>query len=256
MVARSTLSTLVMLLTFTVLGQNYGSGIPLVNTQPSTAAGGCGSSTPAFVQDDIVDVNAVTGAVVFGTNVTSGNTVICSMRLGGAPSPTMSDTRSSTYTIDKQQTQTTDGHILFIFSARLNSGGANTVTLNRNDAGGTIRGTCLEYSGVADANRVDTTASAQANASTASDSGNAGASTCANALLFGAVSGSSNMITATAGNFGTAGTATSRAGATDGIDLRITPGDISVSATGTYKANFTLGQTSNWATAFVVYKAS
>lgn len=217
--------------------------------------GGC-SNTPTYLQRiDDGTASAITKTYVFPGNITAGSTIICDWRTGGTGiSPTVSDTLGNTYTQDKTQVATGD-HEGWVFRAYSTSGGANTVTIDRHDAGGSIRGSCHEYSNIASSSPVLDSASNQGT-STTPDSGSGAGFTCAHNLLFGAFTYNNNAISFTPGNMGTGGAATARGEYQSGVDIRTNAEELTSAGSGTYKADATTNQSVLWTAIFVAYKGS
>ena len=100
-------------------------------------------------------------SLAFTANNTAGNWIAVVIRAGGTGQAfTVTDTRGNTYRKAIQYNETVDGTTLGIFYAENIAGGANTMTVT-NTFSATLRFAILEYAGVATANSLDVTATAQ-----------------------------------------------------------------------------------------------
>lgn len=205
--------------------------------------GGAAFGQIAFVQSARVDGTG-TQNVAFSSNNAAGNLIVVAIMIGNTTSdPTVSDTRGNTYTEDRRQTQTTDGHRAFVFSAPNSVAGANTVTV-------TITGTPTnrvmihEYRGLATSSPRDQVNSGEADSSSTSDSGNV-TTTVANELLFAMTTNNTTSVITAGTNF------TARS---EDANNRTETEDRIVGATGTYNATFTFAGAINWTCIIVTYK--
>jgi hypothetical protein len=143
----------------------------------------------ALVQHTSKDAGTTTSSTLaFNSNNAAGNWIGVCVRAGrSAETFTVTDSRGNTYHQAIQLNMTVDtpnGDTLAIFYAENIGAGANTITVS-DTISGTLRFAILEYTGVATANSLDVTASAQGT-STSPNSGNA--TTTANGdLLLGAI---------------------------------------------------------------------
>ncbi len=117
----------------------------------------------ALVQHTGKDAGTVTSSTLaFTANNTAGNWIAVAIRAWKCgPTLSVTDTRGNTYRMAMRFNETVDGMTLAVFYAESIAGGPNTVTVSGIQAGGTLRLAILEYSGVATANSLDVTASAQ-----------------------------------------------------------------------------------------------
>ena len=205
----------------------------------------------AFVQSASIDTGASPRSLAFPSNTTAGNFIVVAIRLGSATVvPTVADSGGNTYTEDRRQVQTTDGHRAFIFSAPNIAGGADTVTVTWT-GGVSIRFAIHEYSGLATSGALDQVNSGEDTTNTAWNSGDV-TTTQADELLFGFASGqNSGVRTVTKG-----AAYTLRQYLTTASQFRIITEDQIVSATGTYNANWTIDNgTENKTAVICTYKA-
>ena len=210
-----------------------------------------GKMAIAFVQSASRDTGASPLALAFGSNNTAGNFIVVAIRLGSATIvPTVADSQGNTYTEDRRQVQTTDGHRTFIFSAPNIAAGANTVTVTFS-GGVTCRFAIHEYSGLATSSVLDQVNSAEDDTNTAWSSGDV-TTTQADELLFGFASGQNSQA-----RLVTKGAAyTLREYITVDLAFRIISEDRIVAATGTYNANWTINNGTETKTALIAtYKA-
>jgi len=143
----------------------------------------------ALVQLESRDAGTTTSySLPFDSNNAAGNWIGVCVRAGpSGESFTVTDSRGNTYHQAIQLNMTVDtpnGDTLAIFYAENISAGANTITVS-DTISGSLRFAILEYTGVATANSLDVTASAQGT-STSPSSGNA-TTTASGDLLLGAV---------------------------------------------------------------------
>lgn len=193
----------------------------------------------AFVQKG--NASAI-DTLAFGVNVTAGSALIAIVRRGGAGTPTsITDTRSNTWVKLIDQTVSGD-HTLSFWYALNTTAGANTVT--QNGGSGSDRFIIAEYSGVATASAIDTSAVTTGTSSTP----NSGNITTANAddLIIGGCS----TVSGAAITQGSGYTLLFDVEQKVGGEYKI------VSATGTYAANFTLGASDGWGCFVVAMKAA
>ena len=128
------------------------------------AASARGQSAPiALVQHTSRDAGTTSSSsLAFGSNNTAGNWIAVVIRAGRVSQViTVTDTRGNIYRKALQFNETGDGTTLAIFYAENVVAGANTVTVADTLSGGTLRFAILEYAGVASANSLDMTATAQ-----------------------------------------------------------------------------------------------
>src|SRR5712664_1843013 len=156
----------------------------------------------ALIQHRSKDAGTTTSAsLAFNSNNTAGNWIGICIRAGRSGQLfSVTDSRGNTYRPAVQFNVTVDtpnGDTLGIFYAENVAGGANTVTVS-DTVSGTLRFAILEYSGVALANSLETTAVAQGNSASPSTMNT---TTLANGdLLLGAImTGSPATFTAGSG---------------------------------------------------------
>lgn len=261
-------SLLLILLCPLLMAQQY--NVPF-HPRAAGGGGGCGSNTPTFIQLDIDDqASAASAQSIMPSNVTAGSTIICSVRLGGAPTPTICDSLGNTYSQDKSQAEASD-HTHIVWHAYSPSGGADTVTICRNGGtcpgsctagNGSIRFACHEYSHIASSDPVDQTASTDDSTPGTSHSTGTVTTTCNNELLYGSFSFSSGQLDPgwTVGDMGFgSGSATIRAEvsnipATSNWRL-VTEERTTTSTSSGYKANCTSSGSTAAADILVTYKA-
>jgi hypothetical protein len=156
------------------------------------------SASPTLVQHAGKDAGvSASSSLAFPTSNTAGNWIAVLTRAGQPGEVfTVGDSNGNTYRRAVQFNETGNGNTLGVFYAENIVGGPNTVTVS-DTAANTLRFIILEYSGVATANSLDVTATAQGN-STTMNSGTV-ATTSNGDLLLGAI------LTANAASF-TAGT--------------------------------------------------
>lgn len=118
-----------------------------------------------FVQEEGINIaTATSGSLAFPANNTAGNWIGVCIRAGRSNETfTVSDSLGNTYRQAAQLNVTVDapnGDTLAIYYAENIAAGPNTVTVS-DSISGTLRFAILEYTGVATANSLDVTASAQ-----------------------------------------------------------------------------------------------
>lgn len=126
--------------------------------QPAPASGG---GPAAFVQEKDVAVNSSTPSITFGSNVTAGNTVVCSAGYNGATTITVTSvkdgTNASFSVVDAIQAdggnQGKMGTYVLANSAGGASASAITLTLSATPTEGVLQ--CQEWSGVPTSSPVD-----------------------------------------------------------------------------------------------------
>lgn len=211
-------------------------------------------AAPTWVQNPAsgADANATSTTLAFGSNVTAGNSIFVGIRIGATDRTiTVSDTLSNTYggspgTVgDVAQTQTTDGHRTYLFSAHNIAGGACTVTVAISGAAATIRFNIGEgsFGGTAS---LDKTASAEGSG-TDPASGNTATTTIDDELVVGVASNAA----ATAWTAG--GTYTERGNAPADPNGRTAMETLIVAATGVQNATWTITGTKTWAAVVGTY---
>jgi len=142
--------------------------------------------------------NAASSSLSFSSSNAAGNWIAVTIRAVPLNQAlTVTDTRGNTYRKAIQLNETLDGMAVAIFYAENIAGGPNTVTVSRPQVGGTLRYAILEFSGVAIANSLDTTAAAQGTG-TAPNSGSV-TTTSSGELVIGVVA-TAEEGTITAGN--------------------------------------------------------
>ena len=122
-----------------------------------------GTQVPALVQHAGRDAGTTTSSsLAFTANNTAGNWIAVVIRAGRVGQVfTVTDTRGNTYRRAIQYNESIDATTLGLFYAESIAGGANTISVSDSISGGTLRFAILEYSGVATANSLDVTATAQ-----------------------------------------------------------------------------------------------
>lgn len=188
---------------------------------------------------------ATTCPAAFGSNVTAGSFIIATCGMG-AFTPSVTDTRSNTYALDKTGTDPADGNaIVTIFSAQNANAGADTVSCAATGSG-TIRVNISEYSGVATSAAADQSNNGSGNA-TAATAGSI-TPTQANELVYSDLRNSSNTTC-------TAGTSFTLRGVTlaSPNSRQCTEEDIQTSATA-IACNMTQSSAVSYAMACVSYK--
>jgi len=137
------------------------------DAQSGTLASGftysAASPTISLVQHTGKDAGTTASSTLaFAANNTAHNWIAVVVRAGRTGQTfTITDSRGNIYRQAVQLNETVDATTLAIFYAENIAGGANTVTVSDTIAGGTLRFAVFEYSGVATANSLDVTASAQ-----------------------------------------------------------------------------------------------
>ena len=136
-------------------------------------------------------------SLAFLSSNTAGNWIGVVIRAGGSGQTfTVTDTRGNTYRKAVQLNETVDLTTVAIFYAENIAGGANTVTVS-DTLGGTLRFAIFEYAGIATANSLDATSSAQG--SSASPTSGTATTTSNGDLVIGVLS-TANPRTLTAGS--------------------------------------------------------
>ena len=102
----------------------------------------------------VVYVNNVDSTTVaFPANVTAGNLLVvlgCVWKSGGNTGVTITDTRSTSYTVRWYQNSANTNFSIYLAFGIAPSSGACTVTIDPSDLGNSIEGAIDEFSGVAD----------------------------------------------------------------------------------------------------------
>ena len=236
---------------------NVASNAPASVTNTATVSGG-GDTTPANnTASDVTAIGTTTpGAItmVQHTSRDAGTTNSATLAFPGVNTAgnfiaviirtsqngqvfTVSDTRGNTYRQALQFNETLDLTTLAIYYAENIAGGTNTVTVS-DTLGGTMRLAILEYAGVATANALDGTATAQG----ISAIPNSGAlTTTANGDLIVGMVSTANPATFTAGSGYTIQERVPASGSKLMVEdrLQATPGSVNV--TGTLSASDTWG---------------
>jgi hypothetical protein len=134
------------------------------------ALGSAQSTSITLVQHAGMDAGTTTSASLpFPASNTAGNWIAVVIRAGQAGQTfTVTDTRGNTYRRAVQFNETGDGTTLGLFYAESIAGGANAVTVPDTLAGASRRWAILEYAGVASANSLEATATAQGTSATPS----------------------------------------------------------------------------------------
>jgi chitodextrinase len=178
--------------------------IDAANNQSSYSAPAGATTTAqatgiALVQHTSKDAGTTaSSALAFTTSNIAGNWIGVAIRAGQTGQTfTVSDTRGNTYRKAVQLNETVDGTTVALYYAESIAGGTNTVTVSDTIGGGTLRFAILEYSGLAVANSLDGTASAQGTGTTP-NSGTT-TTTASGDLIIGLVS-TANGVTVTAGS--------------------------------------------------------
>jgi hypothetical protein len=166
---------------------------------PASATTIAGTAGITLVQHTSKDAGTTaSSSLAFTTNNIAGNWIGVAIRAGQTGQTfTVADTRGNTYRNAVQLNETVDGTTLALYYAENIAGGSNTVTVSDTIAGGTLRFAILEYSGVAVANSLDGTASAQGSGTTPSSGTTT--TTASGDLVIGLIS-AANGVTFTAGN--------------------------------------------------------
>ncbi len=190
----------------TITGMNFGAtqGSSTVTFNGTAASNGMTftvtstSGNIVYVQHASTDAGTTTSATLaFNSNNTVGNLIAVVIRAGSSSSQVLNveDSNGNTYRQAFQLGITANPITFAIFYAENIKGGANTIEVS-DTVSGPLRFAILEYSGVATANSLDVTATAQGT-STSPNSGNA-TTTASGDLLVGEVV-TNNTATFTAG---------------------------------------------------------
>ena len=195
----------------------------------------------AFVQSGS---GAGTTSVVFTPTLTGGNLVVVSARSSGGTGLdiTVAD-GVNTYSLARNQDQTTDTTTHTIKYAMNVAGGATTITVT-GAVGGTVRAAFAEYSGVATTSALDQVNSAEGT-DNSMETGDV-TTTVADELLFSAVNtGGAVADLAAAASYTIRETvATSRFAIADRI----------VAATSTYNGDWSCGTNNSWSAVIATFK--
>jgi hypothetical protein len=224
-----------------VTGVSTSANFSLNNLPPST--GGI-----KLVQHIGKDGGVTTSSsLAFNSSNTAGNWIAVCIRAGGSNGQvfTIGDSNKNVYRQAAQFNITVDTDTIAIFYAENIAGGPNTITVS-DTFSGTLRFAILEYSGVALANSLDATATAQG-ASASPSSGNL--TTTANGdLLLGAIS------TANAASF-TAGSGFIIEETVPAVpNAKLIAEDQIQIGPGTVSANASLGASDNWSAGLAAFK--
>jgi IPT/TIG domain len=212
-----------------------------------------GQAAPTLVQHASKDAGTtLSSSLAFPLNNTAGNWIAVVIRAGHSGQAfTVSDSRGNTYQQAVALNQTLDtpnGDTLGIFYAENIAGGANSVTVSDSIANNTLRFAILEYSGVATANSIDGSATAQGNG-TAANSGSATTSVSGDLILGAVITGSGTTFTATSGF-----TIEERVPAAPNTKL-VAEDEIQTVA-GSVSAGATFSASASWGAAVVAFKAA
>lgn len=108
----------------------------------------------------------------FVNPVLANSALYCAVRNGSTTPPaSVVDSLGQTFTQDAIQTQTTDGHVITLWSLTNSIGGADSVTVTLGSSQ-TLRVVILEYAGMALGGLFDLASGGQANAITSVNTGN------------------------------------------------------------------------------------
>jgi uncharacterized protein YbbK (DUF523 family) len=154
----------------------------------------------ALVQHTSKDAGTTTSAsLAFASANTAGNWIAVCIRAGNSSSQvfTVTDSNRNTYRSALQLGVAANPITLAIFYAENIKGGANTITIS-DTVSGLLRFAILEYSGVATANSVELTASAQGSSATP-NSGSANTTSSGDLLLAAIVTTNPGVFTAGTG---------------------------------------------------------
>ena len=232
-----------------------------------TASNSAGSTTATSQQSAVVQgagsgLSVVQKASVQGSGVTSlsqsfpnantaGNTIIAFVRASStSQTATLTDTRGNRYVAAVQQSQSSDGHQIYIFYAANIASGTNTVTATFSGTNNHPWLAIFEYSGLSSANPLDVTASAQGSDASPS-TGNTAQTHAANELIFaglGLPSSSSVSVSA-------AGGASLELQEPNAVGSRGAGEDAVVSSIGSFSGSFTLSSAANWSAAVATFVA-
>ena len=206
-------------------------------------------SSIALVQSKATEGSAVSSvSAAFPSANTAGNLIVAVVRMSTATQTvTLSDTRGNAYTNAVSQTQSADGHQIYIFYAKNSKSGSNTIKATFSGTNNHPWIAIYEYKGLSTASPLDTTAKAQGSGA-APATGASTTTVSANELIV-AASGYPNALsgTVTAGSGYTLqlqDTATSRAATETQI----------VSATGSYNGTFSVSTTATWSAVLATFK--
>lgn len=207
----------------------------------------------SIVQRNSADIASAAGpfTISFPANTAPGNLILVAARVGGTSTLSVTDDKaggSNAYNNDISLLHSGLG-TAYIFSAP-NAGAAKVITLTIS-AATTLRVAIYEISGLATASPLDKTSSLYTATGSASvNSGSTVATTQASEWLFGICAANANETV-------TAGTSQSYV-IEDGVPVapnsRLTTEDVSVSATGTYQADFGVTTTTDHICLIATYK--
>lgn len=208
-------------------------------------------AAPAWVQGTGSNCGSVaTCTLHLGSNVTAGNILIMTIRVGGGQTlSSVTSTQGDTFSQAIVQTQTTDNHKNYIEYAPNLVGGNASVTVNISSAN-TLRFTVDEYSGIATASPLDVATSSQGNASTTYKSGSI-TTTNASDLIYGGATNANSGGTFTAGSGFNA-----RQKLSCGAGQCVASEDQTVSLTTTTQAVFTNNVVDNWTAGVAAFKGT
>jgi hypothetical protein len=230
---------------------------PVVVTVGGVASNGVGftvsasqPTTPTLVQHVSKDAgNTTSSTLAFAAGNTAGNWIAVVIRAAGSGQVfTVTDTRGNTYRKAVQFNETVDGTTLGLFYAENIAAGPNTVTVADTINGRPLRFAILEYAGIATANSLDVTATAQG---TSSAPGTPSATTTANGDLVIGILSTANSATITAGS---GYTIQERVPASPNTKLAVE--DRIQATAGPVSANGTLGSPDVWAAAMAAFRAA
>ena len=205
----------------------------------------------ALVQSAAVEGSGVSSvAAKFNSNNAAANLIIAFVRMSSSnQTVTIADTIGNIYHTAVSQTQTTDGHQVYIFYAQNILGGANTVTATFSAINNHPWIAIYEFNGLSTINPLDQNAHAQGSSSSPSTGAMATTRT-ATELIFAGL----GMVN----NFG--GTVTPGSGfglqQQDTNTSRATTETLVVSSTGSYTGTFSLDSSTNWSAVVATFASA
>lgn len=217
----------------------------------ASGGGGGGGGTPTYIQGKAYrnSATATTATATFDTNVTAGSAIVVLYGYAGAAaSATCSDSLGNTYVTAVDQRDSTNDQNAGACYALNSSAGANTVTVTFSTSRQWRYALASEYSNVATASALDTSAWAMATSTTPSSGA---ATTASNGdLIWGGVLATSGTSTITAGT----GFTRRLLGATEPTDAATE--DKIQSSAGSVAADWTFGTSRKHIAIMLALKAS
>jgi hypothetical protein len=225
-------------------------------TSTSTATSTAAAPTPTpsggtpitMIQSNATEGSAATSlSASFASGNNTGNLIIAFVRMSSSTQTvTITDTAGNSYINAVSQTQTTDGHQVYIFYARNIVGGANTVKATFSATNNHPWLAVYEFSGLNAANPLDQTAHAQGSNSSPS-TGATAPTTHPNELVFtglGMVNNATGAVTAGSGD---------TLQQQDQNTSRAANETLMVSSTGSYAGQFSLSSATNWSAVLATF---